>query len=107
MALPGYDPNLASGGEERPGSEPQRDYSKVSPVGEELPERRRDYSKPSLFRTSYRALTREEITLIQNVKAKAEELAQLYESIRMGRYRSLALTELEASVMWAVKEISA
>jgi hypothetical protein len=70
------------------------------------PPQRRDYSKPTRFHTVYRELDDSERGLIKRIKDKAEELAQLYEQATSSRYRSLALTELESSVMWVVKEIT-
>lgn len=60
----------------------------------------------SRFRPTYRQLSDAEIALHNEIKDRAEQLAQLIERIKPGRYRSLALTELEASVMWAVKELT-
>jgi hypothetical protein len=60
----------------------------------------------SRFRPRYRALTPDEKALHDAIKAKAEELEQLFEKVKPGRYRSLALTELELSIMWAIKELT-
>jgi hypothetical protein len=60
----------------------------------------------SRFRPLYRALTDEEKALHDAIKEKAAELEALIETIRPGRYRSLAFTDLESSIMWAVKEIT-
>lgn len=69
---------------------------------------RRDYTKPTRFRSVYRELTASERELIDAIKTKADELAALYEQYPTGgRNRALAMTELEASVMWMVKEITA
>jgi len=40
------------------------------------------------------------------IKAKAAELEALYDKTTRGRYQALAMTDLESSVMWAVKEIT-
>lgn len=60
----------------------------------------------SRFRPRYRALTDDEKALHDAIKAKADELAELYEKVKPGRYRSLGLTALEESVMWNVKELT-
>lgn len=60
----------------------------------------------SRFRPTYRALTEEEKALHDAIKAKAAELEALFERVKPGRYRSLGLTALEESVMWAVKELT-
>ena len=62
--------------------------------------------KPSRFRPRYRALTEEEVAFHDALKAKATELEHMIERIGAGRYRSLALTDLESSIMWAVKELT-
>jgi ABC-type phosphate transport system auxiliary subunit len=61
----------------------------------------------SRFRPRYRALTDDEKALHDEIKTKAEELEQLYLRVKQGRYHSLALTSLEESVMWIVKELTA
>lgn len=64
----------------------------------------------SRFRPAYRALTPDEKVLHDALKAKAAELEDLYNRIRLtqnkGRYHALAMTSLEESVMWAVKELT-
>lgn len=60
----------------------------------------------SRFRPRYRALTDDEKTLHDELKAKAAELEVLFEQVKPGRYRSLAFTALEEAVMWAVKELT-
>jgi hypothetical protein len=62
--------------------------------------------KPSRFRPRYRALTQGEKDLHDAIKAKAAELEELFELVKPGRYKALAMTELEASVMWIVKELT-
>lgn len=69
-------------------------------------ERQQGDIKPSRFRPQYRQLTSDEKALHDDIKAKAAELEALYEKVKSGRYRALAITELEASVMWCVKEIT-
>jgi hypothetical protein len=61
----------------------------------------------SRFRPKYRALTVEEKELHDKIKAKAEELETLYAQVKSGRYNSLAMTSLEESVMWIIKELTA
>lgn len=60
----------------------------------------------SRFRPKYRALTDEEKALHDELKNKAAELEQLYLKVKPGRYNSLAMTSLEQSVMWIVKELT-
>lgn len=62
--------------------------------------------KTSRFRPLYRALNDEEKKLHDEIKAKAEELEQLYQKVKPGRYNSLAITSLEQSVMWIIKELT-
>ena len=58
------------------------------------------------FRPEYRALTNSEKKLIESIKDVATELEALYEQANAGRYNALAMTSLEQSVMWIVKEIT-
>lgn len=60
----------------------------------------------SRFRPRYRALTDQEKALHDQLKDKAAELEALFDQVKNGRYRSLAFTALEESVMWAVKELT-
>jgi hypothetical protein len=61
----------------------------------------------SRFRPTYRALTDDEKALHDALKAKAVELEALFEKVGCGgRYGSLAVTSLEQSVMWIVKELT-
>ena len=60
----------------------------------------------SRFRPVYRALTDEEKSLHDRLKAKAVELELLFEEVKPGRYRSLGFTALEESIMWTVKELT-
>lgn len=60
----------------------------------------------SRFRPKYRALTDEEKALHDALKDKAGELEALYAQVKPGRYNSLAITSLEQSVMWIVKELT-
>jgi hypothetical protein len=60
----------------------------------------------SRFRPTYRALTDHEKTLHDAIKAKACEMEDLYAHVKAGRYNALAITALEQSVMWIVKELT-
>lgn len=60
----------------------------------------------SRFRPKYRALSEVEVALHDELKGKAVELETLIERVKPGRYRALAITALEESVMWAVKELT-
>lgn len=60
----------------------------------------------SRFRPRYRALTPEEKELHDAIKLKAEELINLFEQVKPGRYRSLSVTALEEAVMWNIKELT-
>lgn len=60
----------------------------------------------SRFRPKYRALTDDEKALHDEIKSKAAELEAVFEKVKAGRYKSLAMTELETSVMWIVKELT-
>lgn len=63
----------------------------------------------SRFRPTYRAVTDDEKELHDEIKAKAGELEKMIDQIKGGkpsRYKALAMTELETSIMWAVKELT-
>jgi hypothetical protein len=60
----------------------------------------------SRFRPTYRALTDAEKALHDEIKSKATELEALFGRVKAGRYNSLAITSLEQSVMWVVKELT-
>lgn len=62
--------------------------------------------KVSRFRPVYRALTDEEKALHDELKAKAAELEALFARVKPGRYNALAITSLENSLMWIVKELT-
>jgi hypothetical protein len=62
--------------------------------------------KVSRFRPTYRALTDEEKALHDEIKSKAALLEAVFEKVKNGRYKSLAMTDLEKSVMWIVKELT-
>lgn len=60
----------------------------------------------SRFRPRYRALSDDEKKIHDEFKAQAVVLEQMIERLNGGkpsRYKSLALTDLETSIMWAVK----
>lgn len=78
-------------------------------VFEGKPDERQANEKISVsrFRPRYRALDAEEKALHDNIKAKAEELEALFSQVPTGRYASLALTSLEESVMWIIKQLTA
>lgn len=61
----------------------------------------------SRFRPRYRALDAEEKALHDQIKQKAEELEALFNQVPAGRYASLAITSLEESVMWIIKQLTA
>lgn len=68
--------------------------------------------KVSRFRPRYRALTDDEKKLHDEIKVKAVELEAMIEQCRdkapgSGRYASLAITDLEKSIMWAIKALTA
>lgn len=60
----------------------------------------------SRFRPRYRALSAEEKALHDELKDAYVAVEQLVLRIKPGRYRALALTALEESCMWAVKELT-
>lgn len=65
-----------------------------------------------LFRKKYRQLSMQEAKLMDDLKDKANEINALIQSISMsspevGRCKALAKTNLEQSIMWAVKGITA
>jgi len=60
----------------------------------------------SRFRPRYRPLTDDEKALHDAIKDKAAEMEALYAKVKPGRYASLAITDLEKSVMWIVKELT-
>lgn len=60
----------------------------------------------STFRKQYRPLDDQEKALLDKLKDAAEALEAVYDEARNGREMSLARTNLEQSVMWAVKQIT-
>jgi hypothetical protein len=63
---------------------------------------------PTRFRPRYRVLTPEEHALHDAIKDKAAELEALFDQVNKdGRYKALAITSLEQSVMWIIKGLTA
>lgn len=62
--------------------------------------------KVSRFRPRYRKLTEIEKEIHDDIKSKAEELEMQFVRVKQGRYHSLAITSLEESVMWIIKELT-
>jgi hypothetical protein len=60
----------------------------------------------SRFRPRYRQLTDEELALHDALKEKAAEMELLFEKVPNGRYKALAFTNLEVSIMWIVKQLT-
>jgi hypothetical protein len=73
-----------------------------------------------VFHKTFRELTDSEKKLMEEIKTKAEELISLYDKVltspsveeapvpaKVGRPVSIAKTELESSVMWAIKGLTA
>lgn len=60
----------------------------------------------SRFRPTYKALTPEQKALHDDIKTAAVVLEGLIAMTPNGRYRALAITELEMSVMWAIKGLT-
>lgn len=60
----------------------------------------------SRFRPKYRALSDEEKQLHDDIKAAYAAVEKQIERMKHGRYRALALTALEESCMWAIKELT-
>jgi hypothetical protein len=60
----------------------------------------------SRFRPTYRALSVDEKALHDDIKNKAADLEALFAKVKPGRYNALAITSLEQSIMWIVKELT-
>jgi hypothetical protein len=58
------------------------------------------------FRKEYRELTEGEKISIEKIKVLAEEMEEVYNRFPNSRMKSLAMTNLEQSVMWMVKAIT-
>jgi len=61
----------------------------------------------SRFRPRYRALSPEEVAQHDQFKSAYAEVERLIDILPNGRYKALAMTALEESCMWAVKELTA
>ena len=59
-----------------------------------------------VFRKQSKALTSEELQLIDDLKSKADELYCLFDKAFATRELAIAKTNLEQAVMWAVKAIT-
>ena len=61
-----------------------------------------------VFRKEYKPLSDAQKDAIELIKTKASELLNIFNCVENpdGRYLSLAKTELENSIMWAVKSIT-
>lgn len=81
----------------------------MSHIYENQPDERQaqEEIKPSRFRPRYRQLNDDEHALHDALKNKAVELEELFNQVKDGRYKSLAFTSLEESIMWIVKELTA
>lgn len=78
-------------------------------VYEKEPDERQsaDTQEPlSRFRPRYRALTDDEKQLHDDLKAAYANIEEMIGRLAPGRYRALAITTLEESCMWAVKELT-
>ena len=60
----------------------------------------------SRFRPRYRALTDAEKQIHDEIKNTAVCLEAVFAKVKPGRYNALAITALEQSVMWIVKELT-
>jgi hypothetical protein len=60
----------------------------------------------SRFRPRYRALSDEEKALHDILKDAYAHIEILINTLPAGRYRALAMTTLEESCMWAVKQLT-
>ncbi len=75
--------------------------------GEKPDARQGGGAKPGRFANRDRHLTTDELELVDAIKAAASGLASLYEKAPAGRHTSIAMTELETSILWVVKGICA
>jgi len=64
-----------------------------------------DDARGTTFRPVDRELSEGEQEVREAIYKQAEALEATYRLVQPGRYRSLALTSLEESVMWIVKEL--
>lgn len=61
----------------------------------------------SRFRPRYRKLEPHEVQMHDDIKEVADDLAKLFDALPKSRETSLAMTNLEQAVMWAVKGLTA
>jgi hypothetical protein len=61
---------------------------------------------PDLFRRTYKELTTAEKVLSDEIKTSAQYLADQIELLPPSREKSLAITNLEQGVMWAIKALT-
>lgn len=66
-----------------------------------------EFIKVSRFRPKYRALSEAEKGLHDAIKDRASVLEALIETLPDSREKSLAMTKLEESIMWAIKGLTA
>ncbi len=73
-----------------------------------LADTKEKFEDPSnhVFRKAYRQLTDGEKILMDALKDQAFDVYKIIKSTPAGREQALALTNLEQSVMWAVKAIT-
>ena len=64
------------------------------------------YGPLSRFRPRYRALSDDEKLFHDDLKAHYAMIEHMVDQLPPGRYKSLALTALEESCMWAVKALT-
>jgi hypothetical protein len=60
----------------------------------------------SRFRPRYRALSDDEKALHDDIKDAYAAVERMIDLLPAGRYRALAMTALEASCMWSIKELT-
>lgn len=68
-----------------------------------------DAREGNSMRGNYRKLTDREKILVDELKAKGEELVHLLKTARLdqnGRELALATTKVEEAIMWAVKGVT-
>ena len=58
------------------------------------------------FRPVYRPLTDAEAVTLDEIKARADHLDRVIDTLPPSREKSLAMTNLEQAVMWAVKALT-
>jgi hypothetical protein len=83
-----------------------REGMNMAHIYENEPDARVSAAPMSRFRPTYRALTDAEKELHDDIKRRATDLEVLFNGVKDGRYKSLAMTSLEQSVMWIIKELT-